>query len=152
MVKNITENQAKMPIHFRNYIESDLSQVRLLMEELGYPVPIEELMRNIAEIKNRGGQIIIAQEHDTVIGSVCVIIDVRLAEGIYAEIVSLVVNSEARGKGIGKALVKQAEQWAITHVKKIRVRANAVRKEAHSFYETLGYNCIKQQKVFRKTL
>ena len=120
------------------------------MVELGYPINKEQLEKNIELIIKRGGQIIIADDDDKVVGSVCTIIDARLAEGLYAEIVSLVVSSEYRGKGIGKGLVKCAEEWAKLHTNKVRVRANVIRSEAHSFYESLGYESQKKQKILTK--
>jgi GNAT superfamily N-acetyltransferase len=120
------------------------------MLELGYPVEADDLKRNIEEILKRGGQLIIAEEERAIVGTVCVIIDARLAEGIYAEIVSLVVAVNARGRGIGKGLVKKAEDWAKERVHKVRVRANEVRHEAHLFYESQGYNKVKTQRIFIK--
>ncbi|MEE4240944.1 MAG: GNAT family N-acetyltransferase [Desulfopila sp.] len=120
------------------------------MLELGYPVEADELKRNIQEIVKRGGTLIIAEEERVIVGSVCVMFDVRLAEGIYAEIVSLVVAASARGKGIGKGLVKKAEDWAKEKVHKVRVRANEVRHDAHLFYESQGYTRVKKQRIYIK--
>jgi GNAT superfamily N-acetyltransferase len=120
------------------------------MIELGYPVEADDLKRNIEEILKRGGQVIIAEEERAIVGTICVIIDARLAEGIYAEIVSLVVTDNARGKGIGKGLVKKAEDWAKEKVHKVRVRANEVRHDAHLFYESQGYNQVKTQRIYIK--
>lgn len=139
-----------MNIRFREYKEDDISDLEHLMIELGYSVERNELESNVKEIINRGGQVIVAEDNRKVIGSVCIILDARLAEGVYAEIVSLVVDSKARGKGVGKALVKIAEDWASGRVRKIRVRVNEIRIDAHLFYESLGYKLIKCQKMYKK--
>ncbi len=89
---------------------------------------------------------------ENVIGCVCVIIDTRLAEGVCAEIVSLVVDKSVRGKGVGKSLVIKAEEWAGKYIGKVRIRANETRKDAHLFYESLGYSYIKSQKIFSKVM
>jgi GNAT superfamily N-acetyltransferase len=141
-----------MNICYREIRGDDLLSVQRLMLELGYPIEADDLKRNIEEILKRGGHLIIAVEESIVVGTVCVIVDARLAEGIYAEIVSLVVAGNARKKGIGKMLVKKAEEWAKEKVHKIRVRANEVRHDAHLFYESQGYNPIKTQRVFIKTI
>jgi GNAT superfamily N-acetyltransferase len=141
-----------MDICYREIRDDDLLSVQRLMLELGYRIEADDLKRNIEEILKRGGHLIIAEEESIIIGTVCVIIDARLAEGIYAEIVSLVVAQNARGKGIGKMLVKKAEDWAKEKVHKIRVRANEVRHGAHLFYESQGYNPVKAQRVFIKTI
>ena len=69
------------------------------------------------------------------------------------EIASLVVKSTCRGEGIGKGLVDTAVDWLIDiGCPSIRIRANAVRKAAHGFYQALGFRCVKTQKVFRKDI
>jgi GNAT superfamily N-acetyltransferase len=141
-----------MNIEYREYKDCDLDIMQKLMMELGYSIELRELERNIHEIKRRGGIVLVAERKREVIGSVCAIIDVRLAEGLYAEIVSLVVSEKHRGKNIGKSLIKEAEIWAKDYVNKIRVRANTVRISAHSFYESLGFKETKQQKIFIKIL
>jgi len=139
-----------MNIQYREYQDCDLDIFQKLMIELGYSIELSELERNIQEIKRRGGIVIVAERKSEVIGSVCAIIDVRLAEGLYVEIVSLVVSEKHRRKSIGKSLIKEAAIWAKNYVNKIRVRANTVRTSAHSFYESQGFEETKQQKIFIK--
>ena len=122
------------------------------MNQLGYSLEVGELQNNIRAIRERGGEVIVAAERSEVVGCVCVLMDARLAEGVYAEIVSLVVSENCRGTGIGKGLVTEAEKWSGEKVNKIRVRANAIRDNAHRFYKSLGYDEIKTQKIFRKTV
>ncbi len=66
------------------------------------------------------------------------------------EIVSLVVNEGARGKGLGKRLVEVAEKWLLSYTSEIRVRANAKREQAHKFYKGMGYSISKKQVVLSK--
>lgn len=54
----------------------------------------------------------------------------QLYEGMYAEVVSLVVSGNHRRLGIGVSLIKEAENWAKKYVHKIRVRANTIRIQA----------------------
>ena len=137
---------------YREYQKGDLEQLKNLMAELGYSVELIDLENNINTIHKNGGEIFIAENHNNVIGSVCVLLDARLAEGIYAEVVSLIVSENDRRKGIGKVLVEKAENWARKRVNKIRVRANEIRESTHSFYISQGYKEIKTQKVFIKRI
>ena len=137
---------------YRPYKNSDIGRVKLLMEQLGYCIETGELEKNIDAVRQNGGEVIVADSAGEVLGCICALLDARLAEGVYAEIVSLVVLERCRGEGIGKALVEKAEGWAGERVEKIRVRANSVRKEAHSFYKNLGYSEVKTQKVLSKVV
>lgn len=141
-----------MYITYRPYLEKDQQSLQALLVELGYSVGGEGLVTNIREIKKRGGEIFVAESGDLLVGSICSIIDVRLAEGVYGEIVSLVVSKDYRGKGLGKKLIEMAEEWMKSKVGKIRVRANTIRSNAHIFYNKQGYREIKTQKIFIKEL
>ncbi|WP_136805734.1 GNAT family N-acetyltransferase [Desulfosediminicola flagellatus] len=136
----------------REYTNTDAHALQTLMIELGYHLPKHDIIENIKNVQERGGRIFLAQSGDTIIGCVCAMIDARLAEGLYGEIVSLVVSENSRSQGIGKKLVKHAESWLKARVTKIRVRANTVRSDAHNFYESLGYSSVKDQKIFTKVM
>lgn len=140
-----------MTINYRRFKEEDLYGLITLMLELGYDTKEEEFLKTTREIIKRNGVIFVAEEGDKIIGSSCAIIDVRLAEGISGEIVSLVVSEDYRGFGVGGQLVLISEEWVYKRVDKIRIRANVIRDDAHNFYSHLGYKQKKEQKVFIKT-
>jgi GNAT superfamily N-acetyltransferase len=65
----------------------------------------------------------------------------------------LVVKDGFRGHGIGWRLCQEVEAWARTfEVKKIRVRSQTKRSEAHRFYLQRGYEQVKTSAVFEKPL
>jgi len=75
-----------------------------------------------------------------------------LLADLGAEIGGLVVEEGWRGSGIGRRLMQQAEQWAQEQgCWAMHVRSNILRERAHRFYERLGYQSIKTQRVFRRT-
>ena len=141
-----------MKITIRQLIQDDIKIVQQLMHELGYPLDEEELLFNINMINQRNGIILVAELGGNVVGCLSAVINASLAEGMFGEIVSLVVSIEYRGSGIGKSLVKQAEDWLKPKVKKIRIRANSIRLEAHKFYKSLGYEEVKTQISFIKSV
>ena len=50
-------------------------------------------------------------------------------------------------------LHQEAEAWARQHgCQQVRLRSNKVRVEAHRFYERIGYEAAKSQKVYWKAL
>ena len=76
-----------------------------------------------------------------------------LESGEFVEIVGLVVDAAARGHGVGRALVAEAEAWVLEQgFDAIRVRSNVARDASHPFYENLGFARIKTQHAYRKAL
>jgi hypothetical protein len=47
----------------------------------------------------------------------------------------------------------EAERWSVERgVLEVRLRSNVIRKDAHRFYESLGYANVKSQFTFYKRL
>jgi GNAT superfamily N-acetyltransferase len=71
----------------------------------------------------------------------------------YAEINGLVVEQAIRSRGIGELLLTAAEEWARSiGCDAISVRSNVERDRAHRFYTNNGYEHVKTQKEFHKSL
>jgi GNAT superfamily N-acetyltransferase len=69
------------------------------------------------------------------------------------EIGGLVVDESYRRRGVGRLLMEQAERWAREKgCGAICLRSNVVRKDAHAFYERIGYSNVKTSRVFHKIL
>jgi GNAT superfamily N-acetyltransferase len=73
----------------------------------------------------------------------------RVASADFVEILGLSVSDKARLKGVGRALVEQAKQWAFDEKIALRVRTNDVRDGAKKFYTALGFSMTKTQLVFQ---
>jgi predicted N-acetyltransferase YhbS len=142
-------------ITFRKIKPDDAAKVVDLMNQLGYEVNQDNLSKIVKLIlQNDDGTAIVAlNDQGKVVGSLQISITNRLAEGNYGEIVSLVVDQNERGKGIGKGLVNESTTWlAKKGYPKIRVRCNVIRLEAHKFYECLDFAEKKTQKIFEKVI
>ncbi|MDQ7732545.1 GNAT family N-acetyltransferase [Halomonas sp. SpR1] len=135
---------------YRKYTHKDVQALIPLMAQLGYDHSEEALSSNVSAVRKQGGEVFVAEVFGNVLGCVSAIVDVRLAEGVKGEIVSLVVSKDVRGQGLGKGLVLEAEKWLSGNVDVIRVRANALREQSHLFYESLGYSKDKTQAVLLK--
>lgn len=76
-----------------------------------------------------------------------------LEGGEYAEILGLVVDSQARRAGVGRLLARAAERWGAEQgLLRLTVRSNAARVQAHEFYPALSFTRVKTQHVYVKTL
>lgn len=149
-----------MAVTYRVFEAGDEYALVELMEELGYEISVDSVIDRVGKIRRNSGEVIVAEgvvgvsesEQGGLLGCINAIIDVRLAEGVCGEVVSLVVAEHSRGAGVGKGLTLAAESWLRLRCDRIRVRANALRERAHSFYRSLGYEEIKTQKIFIKHL
>ena len=132
----------------------DLSELNNLCIELGYNSVVGEVKNRLEKIQNSQSDIIlVAVEKGMVVGWIHVFRALRLESEPFAEIGGLVVSSKQRGKGVGKALVNEAEKWVKENgLINIRVRSRTSRKKTRQFYEREGYIAIKEQNVFEKSL
>jgi len=142
----------------RAMVASDAERVAELCGQLGYPSSAVEVRARFDVLCGRPdeGMFVAADGAagiDAVIGWVHVRPSLTLESDPCAEIAGLVVDAAARSAGVGQALVAAAERWAVEHgYGEIRVRSNVVRERAHAFYRRLGYEVVKAQVNFRKTL
>lgn len=133
---------------------ADASVLAALSGQLGYPSSAEEMQARLQAILGREEHaIFVAEQGGRVVGWIHVFI-LRLVEANpEAEIGGLVVDEVCRGQGIGRGLVRLAEDWARARgCATIAVRSNVVRERTHRFYEGLGYARVKAQYTFRKPL
>lgn len=138
----------------KEFEEKYTEKVSQLLSQLGYKVSVDELPNRIKSIReNNKGTVLIALEEEKVVGCIHTMVVSRLAEGTCGEVVSLVVDRSARGKGIGKFLLEESINWLkVRGQTKVRIRCNTIREEAHKFYSHLGYTEKKSQKVFEKNI
>lgn len=129
--------------------ESDLARVRVLAEQLGYPVDEAELRKRFEALTG----LFVAVEENEVVGWTHVRRVLTLTNGGAAEITALVVDETIRGRGIGKKLVRFVENWAAAEgLETIVVRSQIKRERAHHFYLTQGYALKKTSLQFQKLL
>ncbi len=139
----------------RRATEKDAEAIARLSGALGYEAPVK-VMRGrlkailksecdlaVVAVEAKGGVIGWLQAHEN-----CVI-----ESGFRVEIVGMIVSAEARRRGVGRALVAEAERWARERtVEGMVVRSNVKRLESHLFYPALGFIAGKTQTVYRKPL
>ncbi len=132
----------------------DAECITELSNQLGYKTTAEKIQVRLSEILNNTDHCIyVIIENENIIGWIHGFYSFRVESDPFVEIGGMVVHENFRGKGIGKMLVKKVIEW--THSKKcdkIRVRCNTIRKETHVFYNSIGFNETKEQKVLDMNL
>jgi GNAT superfamily N-acetyltransferase len=148
------ENKA-MRVFVRTACKEDAPDLIELAEQLGYPTQPGEIAKRLEHLREREDhQVFVAVEEDRgLVGWVHVIGAYHLVFGPSAELGGLVVRDGWRERGIGRLLLERAEDWAGVHGYGVmRVNSNTARQDVPGFYEHLGYQRIKTQNVFYKSL
>ena len=137
----------------------DAARIAELSGQLGYPATAEEVERRLRQLEGDPQHVVFlaelrdAPKAGAIIGWVHVH-EVRLVESDpRAEVSGLIVADGYQGRGAGRLLMEHAEQWARSRgFQTLLLRSNVIRGAAHAFYEKLGYEIVKSQKVFCKKL
>ena len=132
----------------------DLAPVAGLSAELGYPVETRELAARWENLAASGEDaVFVAELSGDVAGWVHVGPARALTHPPGSEIKGLVVRRDSRRRGIGRLLLRAAEEWSRARGDAtVRLRTRTTREEAHRFYEACGYAPKKTQHVFVKEL
>ena len=139
----------------RHAAEHDADALAGLSRELGYAVDANAMRNRIKAIRKSPNDLLIAavDSPDNVIGWMQAHAAHVLESGFRVEILGLIVSLAFRRRGVGRALVSEAERWARgLQAEAIVVRSNVKRRESHTFYPALGYARTKSQAVYRKVL
>jgi GNAT superfamily N-acetyltransferase len=133
----------------------DAPTIARLSGELGYPANPADVAARIKALTDDPTQCVrVAVGADgAVMGWAHAAQQLLLESGARCELLGLVTAAEARGTGVGRALVESIETWARqARLPLVSLRCNVVRTAAHGFYEHLGYQKRKTQHAFRKPL
>jgi GNAT superfamily N-acetyltransferase len=132
----------------------DADRMAELATQLGYPTTLAEMRRRLAQVLQVEDHAAYVAELDgRAVGWIHVCVRPQVQVDRAAEIEGLVVDEACRGRGIGRLLIRQIEQWVQEKgCDIIYVRSNIIRERAHGFYQKLGYENIKTSLTFRKML
>ena len=142
-------------VTIRHARASDLGALARLAAELGYPAGEAQFARRFAHVAEDSHQQILVAESPA--GEVVGWVHVHLARWLVVEprgeVAGLVVASTRRNHGIGGRLMQAAEAWTRERGGDVlTLRSNILRKDAHRFYERLGYAMTKTSLNFTKEL
>lgn len=136
----------------------DAPQIRdLCHQALGYDSTLEKVATQINKFNQPdSGHFCFVYEEDQT-GHILGYVEAEAYESIYSDpglnVLGLAVFPFAQGRGIGRQLMEQVEELAKSrHYTFIRLNSASHRKEAHIFYEHIGYEGNKTQKRFLKIM
>ncbi len=151
----MTTNAKEAAVKIRSAGPRDSARIAELAGQLGYKSGAEEIARRLAGMKESADHAVFVAEtrEGEIAGWIGAFVYRCVEANTRAEISGLVVDEKARSLGIGRRLLERAEEWAREKgCAAVGLRSNVIRERAHNFYLRLGYEHIKTQKSFRKTL
>lgn len=147
------KEECEMNFLIREACESDASAIwELNCLEMGYEYPIDATSQKLnVLLHSKADKIYVAVSENVVVGY----IHANDYDVIYAphmkNIMGIAVSSNCKRQGIGRALLKKAEDWArITDASGVRLVSGMTRTEAHIFYHSCGYTGDKEQLNLKK--
>jgi GNAT superfamily N-acetyltransferase len=130
-------------IDVRPATPTDSPAVTALLHELGYPSNTEaEVAARLARWARRDDLLaLVAVGGDDVVGVVALSVAPFFERpGLGGRVVTLVVDAQARGRGVGRRLLAEAEATARARgCVRMEITSARSRDDAHAFYRAAGY-------------
>lgn len=133
---------------------TDLPAARTLLDQLGYPLSPEEVASRFGAVTSASGHAVLVAEVDGAVrGLVHIYHRLALDKPSEAVVQALVVDFASRGRGIGRALMREAERWALARgLRSLRLSSHVSRDSAHAFYQSMGFGLAANSVWLRKAL
>ena len=143
-----------MSASIRVAVSADAGEIAELGNQLGYDLGTPETAERIRRILSRHDQrVFVAEVNRLLVGWVHAIFAEYFESEAFVLIGGLVVDKRHRRQGIAGMLMASAEEWARERgCFIVRLTSSSTRTAAHRFYERIGYEHIKTQYAFIKTL
>ena len=116
------------------------NEVLRLLDQLGYESTEADLIA-LLDQKQRGDEIYIAQTNGKVAGLMSVIyFDYFPSQEKICRITAIVVDSDARGSGVGSQLIDFAKHLSEKNLcSKLEVTTSLAREATQQYYENIGF-------------
>jgi GNAT superfamily N-acetyltransferase len=134
---------SNLKITVRRALPGDAQSIASLYAELVSNSDIAVLPERIAEIsQDRNTALFVGERRGRICGTALISLcaDVMFKSQPFALVENVVVSSEARGQGIGKALFDHIEAFCLaSDCSKIMLLSSIDREHAHRFFEGAGF-------------
>jgi GNAT superfamily N-acetyltransferase len=128
-------------IELRAPTPDDHRAIAALLAELEHPIDVADIPARLDAVERDGGTALIAVDGDgTPLGLMTMARFSTLhVPGSTAYITALIVTAAAQGKGVGRAFVDAAREWALRNgCVRLTVTSAEHRAGAHAFYPACG--------------
>jgi ribosomal protein S18 acetylase RimI-like enzyme len=136
-------HQRNVGIRIRESQLSDAPKLAALMCELRYKTSNSEMRQRLKSILSDANySTFVAEIDNEVCGMIGIVAHMSHEHNdLSGKIIALVVSTKQRRSGVGRALIAAAEKdFAKRKVTRVTLTTRFERKEAHRFYEALGYS------------
>lgn len=140
----IETNEQVAEIRVRAEQDGDLPQMIELLAQLGYSARSGELAGRLNKLsEHEDYRVRVAERSGRLLGLIALHRELPLLRGKpEVQVMALVVSEDSRGSGVGRLLLRKAEEWA-KEIDAFCVRLNSGNREermaAHRFYLHQGY-------------
>jgi GNAT superfamily N-acetyltransferase len=137
----MTRTEGRAAVAIRPAVDDDAPELAALLGHLGYPADAADLPDRLLRLRSGGDDAFVAVLDGATVGLATVHTRAVLHAALpVAQLTALVVPPEVRGRGVGRALVAAAEQWARAQgADRLVVTTALHRADALRFYERLGF-------------
>ena len=142
---------ARPVVRIRAATADDATAMASLLGHLGYPADPAELPDRLRRLRAAGDDAFVAEVDGAAVGLATVHTRAVLhVARPVAQLTALVVPPEMRGRGVGRALVAEAERWGRARgADRLVVTTALHRADAPRFYERLGFEHTGRRYVRR---
>jgi GNAT superfamily N-acetyltransferase len=137
-------------VEIRRATPDDADALASLAFELGYEVCPDEIPGRLAGLPE-SDEVLVATDGGEVVGWIHLAVQRSLLVAPRVTVEGVVVRETRRGEGIGKRLIACADGYARRRgLTAVVLRSNVVRKAAHGFYRSIGFEERKRSAVFER--
>ena len=142
---------ARPAVRIRAATDADAPAMAALLAHLGYPAEAAELPERLRRLRAQGDDAFLAEVDGAAVGLATVHARAVLhVARPVAQLTALVVPPGMRGRGVGRALVAEAERWGRARgADRLVVTTALHRADAPLVYERLGFEHTGRRYVRR---